>query len=702
MTVVPLVETKMRTIAVIGNPNSGKTTVFNALTGLRQKVGNYPGVTVEKKEGKILFGDGTEAILLDLPGTYSLSAQSPDEKIATDILLGRVADTPSPDLVVCVVDASNLERNLYLVAQVLDYQIPVVIALNMVDLAQQEGMVIDDSRLSTELGVPVVPVVATKKTGIPELRKTIAATTSMPARERRWILPRVVEDDILALCGRLQDAHGLREPEALNEAIDLLSGNGDGNNHSARLTEDILEFAERSRKGLDEHGIDRASVFVESRYQWIQQVCDRVVQRNHLSGPSLSDRLDRVLTHKVWGFLIFVALMALMFQTIFSWATVPMDLIGQGISWVGNQVVDVMPAGDLRDLVVNGALAGVGAVVTFLPQIMFLFLFLGILEDSGYMARAAFIMDRLMNKVGLHGKSFIPMLSSFACAIPGLMATRTIESRKDRIVTMLVSPLVSCSARLPVYALMIATFIPQRNIYGFISLPGVTLVSMYLLGLVAALLMAWLFKKTLLKGEAPVFILELPPYRIPTPKSIFLHMWERSYAFLKRAGTFILAVSIVLWFLASYPKREHATAAEQLNRSFAGQTGHAIEPLIRPLGFDWKIGIGLVGSLLQREVFVSTMGTIYNINDSKGSGVVSLREHLRQDVDPATGRPVFSILTAICLMVYYVLAMQCMSTVAVMRRETNSWRWPLFQIAYMTALAYVVTFAVYRVGLLIV
>jgi len=331
-----------------------------------------------------------------------------------------------------------------------------------------------------------------------------------------------------------------------------------------------------------------------------------------------------------------------------------------------------------------------------------LFLFIGFLEDTGYMARAAFIMDRLMSKVGLHGKSFIPLLSSFACAIPGIMATRTIESRKDRLVTMLVAPLVSCSARLPVYALMIAAFIPRKTVLGIFSLPGLTLVAMYLLGLTAALSMAWVFKKTLLKSEAPAFIMELPPYKIPSLKSVLLHMWERSVLFLKRAGTIILGVSIVLWFLATYPKLEYASPSEQLNQSFAGRAGHLIEPIIKPLGFDWKIGIGLIGSILQREVFVSTMGTIYNIKDAKQEmGNISLREHLQHDVDPLSGLPTFTALTAICLMVYYVLAMQCMSTVAVVRRETNGWKWPLFQISYMTALAYSITFIVYRIGLVL-
>jgi ferrous iron transport protein B len=378
-----------------------------------------------------------------------------------------------------------------------------------------------------------------------------------------------------------------------------------------------------------------------------------------------------------------------------------MGWINDGFDWLGGIVAGVIPPGDLQDLIVRGGLAGVAAVVTFLPQILFLFLFLGFLEDSGYMARAAFIMDRVMGKVGLHGKSFIPLLSSFACAIPGIMATRTIDNPKDRLATMLVAPLMSCSARLPVYALLIAAFVPAGTVLGLFSYAGITLLSMYLLGLVAALTMAWVFKKTFLRGTPPAFLMELPPYKLPSMRSVLYQMWERASSFLKRAGTIILGASILLWFLASYPKLEHATRAQQLNYSFAGRAGHLIEPVIKPLGFDWKIGIGLVSSLLQREVFVSTMGTIYNIENPSGdeAGSLSLRRQMSRDRDPATGLPTFTLLTAICVMVYYVLAMQCLSTVAVMRRETNGWKWPLFQIGYMTVLAYIVTFAVYRAGL---
>ena len=695
-------EIRVRHIAIIGNPNSGKTTLFNALTGLRQNVGNYPGVTVEKKEGRIEFSDGSEAVLLDLPGTYSLTANSPDEKVATDILLGRVDHTPLPELVVCVVDASNLERNLYLISQIIDNHLPVVIALNMIDVATHEGLIIDVQKLSAELGVKIVPTVGSKAVGIEELKAAIAGRVEPSRKSRQWILPEPVQRECDELKRMLQSMHHLAEPLAFHEAIVLLTSTAALSEHDDRYAPELIDHVKQDRLVLEKLGIDRNSIVVESRYEWIKRVCNSSVVSHRRNTNTTSDKIDRVLTHKVWGFVIFIGLMAVMFQAIFSWANIPMLMIGDAINWIDAQILQAMPAGDLRDLLVNGAIAGVGAVVTFLPQILFLFLFIGFLEDTGYMARAAFIMDRIMSKVGLHGKSFIPLLSSFACAIPGIMATRTIENRKDRLVTMLVAPLVSCSARLPVYALMIAAFIPPKRVLGIFSLPGLTLVSMYLLGLIAALTMAWLFKKTLLKSETPAFIMELPPYKMPSLKSVFLQMWERSALFLKRAGTIILGVSIVVWFLATYPKTENVSASQSLDQSFAGRAGHFIEPIIKPLGFDWKVGIGLIGSILQREVFVSTLGTIYNIRDAKQeSGIMSLQEHLRKDTDPATGLPAFTALTAICLMVYYVLAMQCMSTVAVMRRETNGWKWPMFQVCYMTALAYVGTFVVYHVGLLL-
>jgi len=685
---------QIRLIALVGNPNSGKTTLFNALTGLRQRVGNYPGVTVERKEGRMRLG-GDEVVVLDLPGTYSLTPGSPDEEIATEILLGKAPHTPLPDAVICVVDANHLERNLYLVTQIIEQNIPTVVALNMIDIARRHGIRIDVRELERELGVPVVPTVASRSEGVSGLSAALVAAgaASQPGGMQ---LPEPVERETEELAGILSQAHHLRPQQARSEAMLLLAAESSRLERMDHLPPEILAHVRRDHEKLDFLGFDRRAVFVESRYSWVRTVCARAVTRPASQGMSRSDRLDALLTHRIWGVVIFLLLMAFVFQAMFSWAQLPMDIIRRGFDSLESIISSSMPAGDLRDLIVHGGIAGVAAVVAFLPQILFLFLFLGLLEDTGYMARAAFIMGKVMSRVGLHGKSFIPLLSSFACAIPGIMATRTIDSPRDRLATMLVAPLVSCSARLPVYALMIAAVIPPIKVLGLVSLPGLTMLSMYLLGLTMALAMAWLFKKTLLKGGPPSFIIELPPYTVPSLRSTLMLMWERAWLFLKRAGTIILGASILLWFLASYPKLEGGTPSERLNHSFVGMAGRLIEPAISPLGFDWKIGIGLLTSLIQREVFVSTMGTIYDVgSDGTGGG---LPAKLRAARDPATGAPSFTPLTGICIMVYYVLAMQCFSTIAVMRRETNGWKWPLFQVAYMTALAYGVTFVVYRAG----
>ncbi len=689
------------TVALVGNPNSGKTTVFNALTGLRHRIGNYPGVTVERKEGKIALSDGTSWTVLDLPGTYSLLPNSPDERITTEILLGQAAHTPRPSAVICVADATALERSLYFVSQLIDQELPLILALNMMDVAQREGIRIDIHTLSRELGIPVIPLVASRGSGIADLRQAILRARPRTAQPRHWPLPEPFIREWEELAGMLCDQQQMPRPAAFHEAMVLLSEARPNEEAARQYPPSILEHLAKDHEKLDFLGYNRHVAMLEARQTWSRELTGRVLSRKLRRNTPLSDRIDRVVTHRIWGFVIFFALMALLFQAMFSWAEIPMRLLGQGFDWFGHQIAAALPPGDLRDLIIDGALAGVAAVVLFLPQIFFLFLFLGLLEDTGYMARAAFIMDRSMRTVGLHGKSFIPLLSSFACAIPGIMATRTIENSRDRLATMMVAPLMSCSARLPVYALLIAATIPATRVLGVLSLPALTIFSMYLLGLVVAVAVAWIFKKTLLRGAAPVFIMEMPPYRLPSATSVLLQTGERAWVFLKRAGTIILGASIILWFLATYPKMDGGTPSEKLQQSFAGRGGKAIEPLIAPLGFDWKIGIGLISSLLQREIFVSTMGTIYNVQTRDGTGSVSLREKMQNDVHPGTGRRVFTPLTGMCLMIYYVLAMQCLSTVAVMRRETNGWKWPLIQIGYMTALAYVVTFLVYRGGLLL-
>ncbi|MEI7907108.1 MAG: ferrous iron transport protein B, partial [Bacteroidota bacterium] len=603
----------LRTIALIGNPNCGKTTLFNELTGLRQKVGNYPGVTVEKKEGKILIGT-EEITVLDLPGTYSLSANSLDEKVVTDILFGKIPGTPIPDIVVFVSDATNLERNLYLLSQVIDLKIPTVVALNMYDRIQDTGITIDTAQLRNEFGVPFIPMTASKGAGIKELLSSFENIVSNTDGIRKWKLPDIVRIEHEELVSILVENEKMAESAAFHEAQLLLSTPKDIISFSDEYSGETLTHLQRDHNNLEMNGYNRHSVFVESRFRWTNSVYKNSVRHTApRHQKTVHDAIDAVLTHHIWGFVIFFALMAVMFQMIFTWAIYPMLLIGSAFDTLAHLISAIIPQGDLQSLITRGIIGGVGAVVTFLPQILFLFLFLGFLEDTGYMARAAFIMDRIMNKVGLHGKSFIPLLSSFACAIPGIMATRTIENPRDRLVTILVAPLMSCSARLPFFSLLISSFIPNILLFGFVSLPAVVLISLYLLGLISALLTARLLKSTVLKGPKPAFIMELPPYRIPTLKNTFIHMWERSLLFLKNAGTIILGVSIVLWFLATYPKMEEGTSSEKLAHSFVGRAGHVIEPVLKPLGFDWKIGIGIISSLLQREVFVGTLGTIYNI-----------------------------------------------------------------------------------------
>jgi len=681
-------------VAIAGNPNCGKSTIFNALTGLRQKVGNYPGVTVEKKTGRFFGSHGEAMELLDLPGSYSLQVRSPDEAVARDVLLGRQADTPRPDVIICVVDASNLERNLYLVAQMLELNIPIVVALNMVDVAEKNGVVIDIMALREKLGVPVVAMVATKGVGLIELRQAVSRSPLPPPTI--WTqMPIVLEREVMGLAKQLPVAPDIARAEALL-LLTLHEAALDEVTHHDRT---VIQATKAAQQRLGTAGIDPISAPVDARYDWIGQVCAAA----HHTGDghyatSISDKLDAWLTHRVWGWVAFLGMMALMFFCIFFVAKVPMDAITNGTDWLAKWVGDHLPESDLRGLLTDGVIAGVGGVVVFLPQILILYFFLGILEDTGYMARAAFIMDRLMSKAGLHGKSFIPMLSSFACAIPGIMATRTIENRKDRLVTILVAPLMSCSARVPVYTLMIAVLMPAHSA---LQKAGIMLI-MYFLGGAVAFGMAWLFKKKLLKGETPMLLLEMPPYRMPSWKGVALRMWERSGLFLRRAGTVILALSVLLWALATYPKPSDpkATPSEALAQSFAGRMGHALEPAIKPLGYDWKIGIGLIGSFAAREVFVGTMSIVYSVESKDKEDITPLRDTMTNE-KRSDGTPMFTPLVCIGLMVFYVLAMQCISTVAVVRRETNSWRWPLFQIFYMTGLAWVGAFLVYQGGKLL-
>jgi ferrous iron transport protein B len=685
------------TFALVGNPNCGKSTLFNALTGLKQKVGNYPGVTVEKKMGECYSQHGRAMRVIDLPGAYSLAARSPDEAVMRDVLLGRRTDTPQPDRIICIVDASNLERNLYLVHQVLDLGRPTIVALNMMDVAAKAGLSIDVARLERDLGVTVIPCEAANGKGVVEIRLAMSRT-DLPLPRHSWDMPAPIAPAVSELQASLVQNDSRQPLIARAEALLLLTDQdplrvAGSAPHSIRTIAILENWKERWHKA----GIDWSGALVNSRYEAISRICADVVQRDASTGPGASDRIDSYVVHPFWGWVIFGGIMAAIFFSIFRFAEYPMNLIDGGVAALGDWVKAAMAPGDLRDLITDGAIAGVGGVVIFLPQILILFFFIGLLEDTGYMARAAFIMDRLMNKVGLNGRSFIPMLSSYACAIPGVMATRTIEDPKDRLVTILVAPLMSCSARLPVYLLMIAALLPSDAVSTGAKVG--LMFTMYALGTLGAFGFAWLFKRTLLKGEPPLMIMELPPYRMPRIKDVALHMYERGMMFMRKAGTIILALSVILWALTTYPKHENeaATPQEQIAQSFAGTAGHAIEPVIKPLGYDWRIGIGLISSFAAREVFVSSMGVIFGVEEAEDEDTTPLRQALLEAKWP-DGRQLFTPLVCFSLMVFYVFAMQCLSTVAVVKRETNSWKWPLFQTAYMTGTAYVACLVIYQVG----
>jgi len=687
--------------AIVGNPNCGKSTLFNALTGLKQKVGNYPGVTVEKKVGTAYSQHGQPLTVIDLPGAYSLAARSPDEAVTRDVLLGRRADTAAPDRILCIVDATNLERNLYLVHQILDLGRPVILVLNMMDLAGAAGLTVRVDRLEKELGIPVIPCEAVHGLGLIEL-KLAMSRPDLPLSRHAWAVPAAIAPAVAELQASLIAEDNKAPLSARAEALLLLTDQdavrvSGSRPLSARTGEILRAWQERWEK----EGTDWAGALVQARYDAIGRLAAEVVERTGPTGPTASDRIDSVVTHPLWGWLVFAAVMILLFFSIFTLAEAPMDWISNQTVALADWVRRAMAPGDLRDLTTDGAIAGVGTIVSFLPQILILFFFIGLLESTGYMARAAFIMDRLMSRVGLNGRSFIPLLSSYACAIPGIMATRTIEDPKDRLATILVAPLMSCSARLPVYLLLIAAMIPGNSVPVF-SKVGI-MVLMYFLGTAGAFGFAWLFKRTLLKGAPPLMIMELPPYRLPRLKDVALQMSERAGIFLKRAGTVILGISIILWALSAFPRAPAgASAGERVAQSYAGMAGHALEPVIKPLGFDWRIGIGLISSFAAREVFVSSTAVVFRVEnfDDKSSDLTPLRAALQRARWP-DGRLLFTPLVCLSLMVFYVFAMQCMSTVAVVRRETNSWRWPLFQIAYMTGFAWIASFILYQSGRLL-
>jgi ferrous iron transport protein B len=707
-------------VALLGNPNTGKTTLFNALSGLNHRVGNYPGVTVESKKGQMRCADGYFEIV-DLPGTYSLAPRSPDEMVAVDVILGQLPGEARPNVVVCIVDASNLERNLYLTTQALELGVPVVVALNMIDLAENHGIRIDASQLTERLGVPVVPIQANKRQGLDELRTAIARAIRAEAPSRYPTFP----DSFLGEVDSLRGVVGESVPPFLVRRLLLDVGGYTEQRLTSRAGNGLAAHIHEARQRLANAGCPIPAIEARTRYGWIREALTGCVQRPSQRVLTWTDRLDRVLTHRLWGTLVFLGVMFLVFQSIYSGARPLMKAIDTGKEFIGQLIAGALPPGPFTSLLVEGIIGGVGSVIVFLPQILILFAFIAVLEDCGYMARAAFLMDRLMSRCGLSGKSFIPLLSSIACAVPGIMATRVIEDKRDRLATILVAPLMSCSARLPIYILLIGAFLTAGNPFW---LPGVVMFAMYALGLVVVPLIALLLKRTLLRGPTPVFVMEMPAYKRPSVRVITRRVFDAAWTFLRRAGTVILASMILVWVLLNFPARDYPVrlaeleakgeeAREEINQlqtewkrqSVLGQMGRALEPAVRPLGWDWRVGVAVLASFPAREVVVSTLGIVYQqgkvdteeIRSASGEEVLetdlgrALRAARWED-DPT--RPLFTVPMALGLMVFFALCCQCASTLAVIRRETGTWTWPVFTFVYMTALAYVGALVVYQVG----
>ncbi len=698
-----------KTIALIGNPNTGKSTVFNALTGLRQKIANYPGITVERKVGTTIIG-GVLHQVVDLPGAYSLNYKKLDERIAYQTLIGDYEHEKQPDLVLAVADATNLDRNLFLVTQVMDLEIPIVLVLNMMDIAEQKQISINIEALSEKLGIPVIAISAKKKEDIEKLKGALAEVETKKTVPLTWLESFQLRQAIGTVKSEWVDSDTKIPDCAKNtESLRLISeGSFDQVFYNYKNPEKGQEVIKKARSILEQSGENPMAAEVLQRYDYIDSVTKGALKEKGSTEKTLTDKIDAFVTHKVFGPLIFVGILMLMFQAIFSWATPFMDFIDLVFIETGNWLANAMPKGMLNDLLVEGVIAGLGGVVIFLPQIIFLFLFIYVLEGTGYMARAAFVMDGFMTKVGLHGRSVVPLMSGFACAIPGIMAARTIENWRDRIITIMVLPFMACSARLPVYALLIAAFIPATTVFGIFTYQGLTFFGLYIFGILMAIFAAAVMKKIFPSGQNTPFIMELPAYKLPKLDIVLRNTADRGWVFIKEAGKIIVAISIVLWFLASFPgvdENEYTSNAYdgesiesfQLRNSFAGKFGQIIEPTIEPLGFDWKIGIGLITSFAAREVMVGTLNTIYSI-EGDDEDIVTLKQKLIDDVNPATGEPIYTVATALSLMIFFALAMQCMSTIAIVRRETNSWKWPTAMFLYMSTLAYICSLITFQIG----
>ncbi len=705
---IPRVSRKKLHIALVGNPNSGKSSLFNCLTGLNQKVGNFPGVTVDKKTGTSNLGDDLVAEIIDLPGSYSLYPRRLDEWVSYKVLMNQDANL-HPDVIVAVADASNLKRNLLFCTQIIDLKAPVVIALTMMDLARKKGIRIDLEALERELGVPVIAVNPRKQKGIPQLKKAMAQTAQhlyqAPARDfidNKSLAPEAVEE-VKEQLGELSDyaaIHHLINHESFNLAVPV--------QQKIEAIEQKHQFNPTKTQAEE----------ILQRYSRIRHIMQQAVAEPDPLGKSLfTDKLDNILLHRRWGYLILLAVLFLLFQSVFWLAQYPMDWIDMGFARLNQGLGAILPDTRWTDLFLNGLLAGLSGILVFVPQIMILFGLITLLEDTGYMARISFLTDRLMRSVGLNGKSVMPMISGFACAVPAIMSARNIENRKERLLTILITPLMSCSARLPVYIILIGLVIPKTYLFGFLGLQGLVMMGLYLLGLVMALIVSYVAKWFIRIQEKSFFILELPIYRSPRWRNVLRTMVSKARIFVTDAGKVIMVISLILWALSSFgPGRrmehvkanyeialsrpaadtvqlERTYAAEKLENSYAGILGKSIEPAIRPIGYDWKIGIALVTSFAAREVFVGTMATLYSVGDSDDE--LLLKEKMKAARRP-DGTPVFNLATGVSLMIFYLFAMQCMSTLAVVKRETRSWKWPLIQLVYMTGLAYLMSFIAYQ------
>ncbi len=705
----------MITIALAGNPNSGKSTIFNNLTGIRQHVGNYPGVTVEKKEGSLKY-ENYDINVVDLPGTYSLTAYSVDEIVARNFVVEE-----KPDVVIDVIDASNLERNLYLAVQIMELGVPLILALNMADIASKQGLAIDKDKLAELLGVPIVLTVATRKVGMNDLLDEAINMVEGKSRLKRTTVRygREIEEELAKLSEILTQDKDLTERyRARWLALKILEQDSEviKNIKQSPVGDKALKQAEKSAghlRGI--FGDDAEAIIAERRYGFISGACDEAVIRTYEIRHTTSDKIDMILVNRVLGLPIFLVLIWLTFKIVFAASEPMMGWLEAFLGWLGAVVGGALPEGStIQSLIVDGIIGGVGSVLVFVPIIYLLFLAMSFLEDSGYLARAAFIMDRFMHKIGLHGRSFIPMLLGFGCNLPAIMATRTIEDEKDRFVTILINPFMSCGARLPVYALFIGAFFSEKQASN-------VLFSIYVLGIIVAVVSAKIFRKYLLKGEAAPFVMELPPYRMPTLRGLLIHMWERGVVYLKKAGTIILAGCVMMWFLSNFPwnpqySRDYGVlieapgqdeqtinhlknemAFEKMEKSYAGRLGRAIAPVFKPLGFDdWRLAVGLVGGFIAKEIVVGTLGTLYSVGEADEESQ-TLRSALQEAKRP-DGRKRYDQLVAYAVMVFVLLYIPCIATIAVIKRETNSWKWPIFALFYTSAVAWVAAFIIYQGG----